>query len=86
MSVDSVATHEIAGPAALVNVSIRVDELAIPAGLVAAPGTAIRGAIRPLHFALAMAHTPEPLPDVLRPSRQILVIHPLLAIDEVLNL
>ena len=68
VTVDTISTHQVAGPATLVNVAIWVDELAIPAGLIAAPGAAIRGSVRPLHLALAVAHTSEPLPHVLRTS------------------
>ena len=86
VSVDTIPAHQVTGPAALVNVAIRVDELPIPAGLVTAPGSAIRSSIRPLHFALTVAHASQPLSHILGASCQVLIIDPLLAVDEVAHL
>ena len=81
--IDTVATHEVAGPVTLVCVTVRVRELAIPTGLVASPCPTVGRPIRPLHRSLAMAHTTQPLASIHGSSRLILVSHPLIAIDEV---
>ena len=58
MSVDTIATHQVAGPIAFVYIFIVVDELSIPARLITAPDSTVRRTIWPLHGALAVAHTP----------------------------
>ena len=85
MSVDTIATHQVAGPIAFVNISIGVDELSIPARLITAPDSTISRAIWPLHGALTVAHTPKPLSLILSTSRIILIVLKIFAINEVFN-
>ena len=56
VTVDTIATHHIAGPCPFIDLTVRIGELAIPTGLVAVPDARVRGAICPLHCALPMPH------------------------------
>lgn len=82
VAIDTVTTHEVAGPVALISVAVRVRELAIPTGLVAAPRPTVSRPVRPLHCALTVAHATQPLASIPGSCRLILIGHPFFDLHE----
>ena len=74
MFVDTLAAHKISSPRPLVDIPIRIGELAESARLITVPITIKGGAVGPDHNAMAVAHATQPLSLICRTRACILVL------------